>query len=462
VAEPAHSLSSPQYGWLAAVLPSAARRFRTSDTALATVLASAGGEIVTTNADVEIADSRELHADTPVAVVSLDASQPEGGGRARRTLRRLVAAGRVSLLARGAAKEVGRRGYASVRTMRWEILQPLPLSGGLGRPRRLRAAEHLPQRALIIGSRGPIGPTVLDAVAGEAGGAQNSFRYGRPIASARSIVAIGHDAVMRVTIGPASQSLEAQFRALQALRAAKPPHVVAARVPWILKHGRLGLADWSLERRLPGTPHPATLRARLLEDCVEFLVELFRQGDVHASAPDDSIGRAAEAIAGVSAPRNAALISAAGREIADQLADLPHGFAHGDFWNGNLLTRHGRLLGVVDWDRAEPKALPLIDLIHLRLTALRRRTREYMGEGIARHLVPWARAGGDELTRSYCRQAEISLAPRQLEALVMAYWLLYVASELTTYADRSRRSAWMQKNVETLVRTVSTSASRLA
>jgi hypothetical protein len=85
-----------------------------------------------------------------------------------------------------------------------------------------------------------------------------------------------------------------------------------------------------------------------------------------------------------------------------------------------------------------------------------------MGEGIVRQLVPWARAGGDELTRSYCRQAEISLVPGHLEALVMAYWLLYVARDLTTYADRTRRPEWMERNVETLARAVSMSASRAA
>jgi aminoglycoside phosphotransferase (APT) family kinase protein len=460
MSDPAHSLSSPQYGWLAAVLPSSARRFRVSDPALAGVLVHAGAEIVSKDPDVEVGESRELHGDSPVAVVSIDASQPEGGGRSRRSLRRLIAAGRVRMLTRRAAKEVKSRGYARVATIRWEMLQPLPLSGGLPRRRRLRAAEHLPQRALVVGSHDVIGQTVLDAVAAEAGRGQTPFRYGRPIASARSIVAIGEEAVLRLTIGPAKSSLEAQFRALEALRAANPPDVVASRVPWNLRYGRLGLADWSLERRLPGAPHPATLPPRLLEDCVEFLVSLFRNSD--AEAADGSIVRAAETIARVTVPEHAARITAFGREIEAQLAEVPRGFAHGDFWNENLLTRRGRLLGVVDWDAAGSNSLPLVDLIHLRLTALRWRTREYMGEGIVRQLVPWARAGGDELTRSYCRQAEISLVPGHLEALVMAYWLLYVARDLTTYADRTRRPEWMERNVETLARAVSMSASRAA
>ncbi|GAA1256142.1 phosphotransferase [Oryzihumus leptocrescens] len=36
---------------------------------------------------------------------------------------------------------------------------------------------------------------------------------------------------------------------------------------------------------------------------------------------------------------------------------------HGDYWPGNLLVREGRVSGVVDWERAEPRGNPVGDLV---------------------------------------------------------------------------------------------------
>jgi hypothetical protein len=46
----------------------------------------------------------------------------------------------------------------------------------------------------------------------------------------------------------------------------------------------------------------------------------------------------------------------------------PRTAVHGDFWMGNLLTHHGKLTGVVDWERFERAGSPCRDLVRFALT----------------------------------------------------------------------------------------------
>ena len=71
------------HGWLAAVLPADATRFRALDEGLAAVLADAGAELVESGADVDIAPASELRGEADLAVVSFAARPPTA--RTRRT-----------------------------------------------------------------------------------------------------------------------------------------------------------------------------------------------------------------------------------------------------------------------------------------------------------------------------------------------------------------------------------------
>jgi len=77
-------------------------------------------------------------------------------------------------------------------------------------------------------------------------------------------------------------------------------------------------------------------------------------------------------------------------ELSEDLARLAHIHArlarrfvrrtavHGDFWFGNVLVRHGRVSGVVDWEAAAAKGEPVRDLVRFALIYalyLDRRTR---------------------------------------------------------------------------------------
>src|SRR5213592_4546958 len=64
-------------------------------------------------------------------------------------------------------------------------------------------------------------------------------------------------------------------------------------------------------------------------------------------------------------PRRAESLRSIGRRVAEVVAVLPHGFAHGDFFTRNLLVDGSRIVGVVDWDAAGPGRPPLLDFLHL-------------------------------------------------------------------------------------------------
>jgi hypothetical protein len=104
--------------------------------------------------------------------------------------------------------------------------------------------------------------------------------------------------------------------------------------------------------------------------------------------------------------------------------------------------------GVVDWNKAGQGRLPLLDLINLQVTTEVTRTGKNHGDAFVEHVLPWARNGGDDLTRGFCNRINLDLRDRQLDDLAAAWWLDRYASQVTTYSDRLKRPAWLRQNVE--------------
>ena len=202
-----------------------------------------------------------------------------------------------------------------------------------------------------------------------------------------------------------------------------------SRLPRTLAAGRTGIADWSLDLRIQGTAPDADLSPRLLGEAVDFLVALHGAGD--HSAPPASIARDAEVLASVCVRHeNGERVRDLGAVLERDLADVPRGFGHGDFWTRNLLVLDGRLAGVIDWDGAGPGRLPLIDLLHLRISAHQERTRRPFARALVDDLLPWARAGGDEVAQAYLSRIGLELDSGRLEQFVLAYWLDRMALEV--------------------------------
>lgn len=411
---------------------------------------SAGAELVDSAPDVEIAPAEHLRGDAETAIVLLDIVLPEGGSRPLRAARRSIGFVRVRLETVTAHREVKRRGYEATRIVPWEWEQAARLPDGHPHSRSPSLPERMPLGALVVGTHGPPGPTLLDealAAASKVRGAELGTAW--PLVRQGGLVAIGDDSVVRVAVGPASRELKLLRTGLEALEASSPPPIVAQRIPWLRGAGTVGLAEWSLEERLPGTAPPLDLPEPLLAECVEFLAELHLAS--RNGKPDAPLAEQAEVIARTCEPEAAEALRRLASRLDGELADVPRGFGHGDFWTRNLLTDERVLSGVVDWHAGGRGRLPLVDLFHLRLSTVFQRRRQYLGDALVEHLLPWARAGGDEIARTYCRRIGLEIGPAALEALVGAYWITRTARELELYADRVERPLWMRHNVEAVI-----------
>jgi aminoglycoside phosphotransferase (APT) family kinase protein len=435
------------------VIPADARRFRVGDEKLASTLRDAGADVVDSGADVDITPGESLTGEAPYGVAHFDLVPPEGGARLARALRRLRGSARVRVAARAYRPKVKRLSYPTTAVVLWEWEQHLRLPEIDADLHRLNVAERLPLSALVIGSRRGRPPTVLDS-AREAVNAETGRDVERrwPLVRQGGLVSIADAGVLRVALGPASRELSHLRAAIESLERTSPPAVVSDRVPWIIATGDAGLAGWLFERRLPGEVPSPKLGDALLADCIDFLVALHKLGGGDA-APVSLVERS-EIIARASRSGSGDALRALGARLESELASLPRGFTHGDFWFQNLLTAGGRLVGVVDWHGAADGGLPLLDLFHLRLSSVFARRRQYLGTALIEHLLPWARSGGDEVGKSYCKGVGVEPTTRRMEDLVIAYWITRTARELEMYADRVERPLWMKRNVDLVIETL--------
>ena len=440
----------PGHAWLAAAIPLEARRFRVLEPALAYTLADAGAELVDESPDVEIASLGQLRGDAEIAIVSIDAPTPDVDSRFRRAARRLAGSLKVRAEAKAAKASVRRLGYTGVSVLSWDLAQvfdvrELPAHGRGG------VAERLPRHAAVVARRSEERVTALGASIGDASRQTGtSIHFDAPSMREAVLVAVGDSGVLRIAVGPARNQLEQQAAALEELRSSRAAELDPSCISWPIASGRSGLADWALEQRLGGTRPEPILPARVLADCLDFLAAL------HASGPRGSRSRTpiddAKLIAAVCDEERSSAVMRVAERLAAEVVDLPRGFAHGDFFRGNLLVDGGRLAGVVDWDAAGPGRLPFLDLLHLRHMGKYLPPDRDWGLTVVRGLLPWARAGGDELTRGFCRRLGVQPSPALLEALAVAYWLERLGYQLSTYADRTERRVWLERNVDEVLR----------
>lgn len=430
------------HAWLPAILPARSRRVLVSDPALAEVLLDAGAELVETGADAEIGPPSQLAGEAPFAASSIGDPNPDARSLVGRVGSRAQSTALVRIESARARRRLRRLGYKETEVVAWDLGHPL----ALGERGRRSIAERLPRRAVVIGRHGRREPTLLEAAVEDAARAvERPLRLEWASARAGPTTAALDGGLLRVAVGPSRGQLQRQAAAHANLREAQLPRGVAELIAWVEAKGRTGLADWSLEQRLPGGPPPPAFSDQLLADCVDFLVHLHSAGTT--ADPGRTVRETAETAAGFLPQAEARTIVSLGERLQAALADLPRGFAHGDFFRGNLLVANGALVGVVDWDASGPGRLPLLDLLHLRHMNEHRPADLDWGPTLVEHLLPWARAGGDEPARDYCRRIRLEPLPERLEGLVAAYWLDRLAYQLSTYADRAVRPRWLERNV---------------
>jgi hypothetical protein len=411
--------ADPEGGWLPALLPAEARRYRVLDPALRRTLADA--ELVDSGAEVEIGPARSL-GDAPLAIVPIGARSADPRSRAGAAAGRTLVSFRARALAAAAAARLRRRGYVA-EVVLWDLNRPWRrASPGI--------VARLPRRALVVGRRQVrAAPTILDAVLADAGTEPSSVDVREAF-----LVVTGSGEIIRIAVGSARALLDAEQQSLERLRVPAP---LRPLVPEVVGSGRVGVAAWLAERRLPGSPAESAP-----PEAVDFLVDLFS-----AAAGADVPALEDARTLGVHAPAEAEALQAVAGRVDRLLSGLPRGFAHGDFWSGNLLVEAGRLSGVIDWDAAGPGRPPLIDLLHLRLIDARRPAGHAWGRAVVAELLPWARRGGDDSSAGYCRRLGLQLDPETLRALVAGYWLQRLAYQVGCFADRADRRRWLEGNL---------------
>jgi Phosphotransferase enzyme family len=425
--------------WLC-MLPADARRFRVSDPRLAAALGASGGELVDTAPDVEIADRpEELQGDAAVAVVSLGRPGWASGSPAARVAKRSRASARVRLDALAAHRALRRLGYTLTEAALWDVGHAF---ARMGSPGRRSPVEYLPQCALVFGRREPPGRSLLDAALADAGAGPVPRRL-----SARGgpMLAFTDRGLLRVAVGPGRRQLRGQVEALEALHAHGLSDTVGHRVPWPITSGTSGLAEWTLEPLLPGAAPSGPLPG----ECIDFLVAMHSVGDASPTSLHASAGVVAQASAAT-----AGQVMELAMRLDAELAGVPRGFGHGDFFAGNLLVEGSRLTGVIDWDSAGPGRLPLLDVLQLVMTSRFRPSATEWGAAVLGELMPWARRSGDAAARDYCARVGLEPDPRLLERLVAAYWLDRAASQLATHAERWEDREWIAANVEFVARSL--------
>jgi len=119
-----------------------------------------------------------------------------------------------------------------------------------------------------------------------------------------------------------------------------------------------------------------------------------------------------------------------------QSADFPLVFEHGDFSSPNILMRPSGDVGVVDWELAEPRGLPAVDLFFFLAYSAFARNRAETPEDclVAFHEAFFGpQAWAQEYIARYRRILRLPTA--SLKPLFIACWSRYVASFLARLND---------------------------
>lgn len=130
---------------------------------------------------------------------------------------------------------------------------------------------------------------------------------------------------------------------------------------------------------------------------------------------------------------------------------------HGDFGPGNVfVTEDGTTVtGIVDWELASSKGLPLVDVVQLlvstRMLLLRRELGRVVGDLLA---DGWTR---DERELLAAAQSQIPGEPLELRAVLLLSWLRHVHGNLLKSTRYGRNPLWLRRNIDSVLKSAAPS-----
>jgi aminoglycoside phosphotransferase (APT) family kinase protein len=217
---------------------------------------------------------------------------------------------------------------------------------------------------------------------------------------------------------------------------------------------------YCVEEALPGAPASTmmlrrTRRTPLLRAATEVI------HDLHARTREETLLDSAALQAWVHTPLRRLEEFAAGRaqpnrlldavwQLREELAAILTGatvhtcWIHGDFWPGNLLaTPSAHVSGIVDWDQASPRQLPLHDLLHLHVLARRLARGGELGDIVVRAL----RYGIGETLEVAVGEVAAWLDGIPQRTALLLYWLRHIVLFIDSEGDHDN-PRWLRGNVE--------------
>jgi aminoglycoside phosphotransferase (APT) family kinase protein len=327
---------------------------------------------------------------------------------------------------------------------------------------------HRPERAWT----GAVAPTLVARVAAPA---TAGWRTETVIFTSTSVVVAtvahprsGRRFVVKVPwTAEAAESLRRHAAVLATLRMDPRLHGLHAVLPRCVDQGEVSGRRYCVEEALPGVPattivlrprrRAALLRAavRVISDLHACTREQILLDDLAVDGWVHSPLRRLESFA-ATRPRHGRLIDAVHR-LREELMTVLIGrtvttsWIHGDFWPGNLLAAPpgAHVTGVVDWDRAAARQLPLHDLLHLHVLARRVAYGDEFGDVVIKAL----RDGIGETLGVHPAEAAAWLGGIPQRPAILLYWLrhllLFIDSE--GHHDNPR---WLRGNVERVLANV--------
>ncbi|NPV65884.1 MAG: aminoglycoside phosphotransferase family protein [Anaerolineae bacterium] len=266
-----------------------------------------------------------------------------------------------------------------------------------------------------------------------------------------------------------TESLRCQAAILSMLRADERLTAWLALTPEPLASGQLDGQPYFVERALPGIEarlllHDRAADERLHRAALRTITQLHRRTAAEVRVDAEALERWVERPMGallrvvVNRPR-ARLHEGALERVREELhafltgQTLTVSWIHGDFWASNLLVRAdgSAINGIVDWDRAAPQELPAFDILHLLLQ--RRKLlagQREMGPTVSGLLrgEGWTPMERVLLTESVVAPA---VETESGHALLLLYWLHYLALYLAQNPARAWDEGWVSKNLEVVL-----------
>jgi hypothetical protein len=139
---------------------------------------------------------------------------------------------------------------------------------------------------------------------------------------------------------------------------------------------------------------------------------------------------------------------------------LPSVYAHGNFWLGNaLFDERGELTGVIDWDCADNRSLPAVDLIYLAIRTHSLAHKSSFGEAVADWVDTESLPFLDECVAQH--RAELSLPAGVVVPLSYCSWILHLDAHCRFGTRPSTDVQWLDKNVRHVIDRSQRSATRV-